>query len=148
VNSLSIEQVAIDLGAYVDALGKSVLRIHNIEVQYLAGYQTSGQQTTVSWEVGTQSQPGGFLTLADRSIIASGNQTISSDSGTGQIIFMDDTYDVGPQSWTNGYLVAVEQIYLRSSANNVNPGNVIIVMECTVETLSSSAAMALALSQQ
>ena len=27
-------QTAIDLGSYVDALGKSVLRIHNISVQY------------------------------------------------------------------------------------------------------------------
>ena len=29
-NDLSFNQVGIDLGAYVDALGKSVLRIHNI----------------------------------------------------------------------------------------------------------------------
>ena len=32
-NDLSFNQVSVDLGAYVDALGKSVLRIHNIAVQ-------------------------------------------------------------------------------------------------------------------
>ena len=30
----TFEQTAIDLGAYVDALGKSVLRIHNIAVSF------------------------------------------------------------------------------------------------------------------
>ena len=33
----AFDQTSVDLGAYVDALGKSVLRIHNIEVQYVIG---------------------------------------------------------------------------------------------------------------
>jgi hypothetical protein len=33
-NGTTFAQSSIDLGAYVDALGKSVLRIHNIAVQY------------------------------------------------------------------------------------------------------------------
>ena len=56
-----------------------------------------------------------------------------------------------PQDWTNGYLVGVEAIYLGALADaNWATTNltVNIVMECTVETLSQSAAMALALSQQ
>jgi hypothetical protein len=51
--------------------------------------------------------------------------------------------------WTNGYLIGVEQIYLGGQAVNFStPLDIEIVMECTVETLSQSAAMALALSQQ
>jgi len=33
-NTNLYQQTAIDLGAYVDALGKSVLRIHNIAVTF------------------------------------------------------------------------------------------------------------------
>jgi hypothetical protein len=48
-------------------------------------------------------------------------------------------------------LVAVEQIYLGVDSTDGSAegiGQVGIVLECTVETLSQSAAMALALSQQ
>ena len=33
-NGTTYAQSSVDLGAYVDALGKSVLRIHNISVQW------------------------------------------------------------------------------------------------------------------
>eukprot|EP01045_Picozoa_sp_COSAG04_P033581 COSAG04_NODE_7006_length_1211_cov_1.136691_4_plen_60_part_01 len=33
-NTNTYQQTGIDLGAYVDALGKSVLRIHNIAVAF------------------------------------------------------------------------------------------------------------------
>jgi hypothetical protein len=61
---------------------------------------------------------------------------------------MDSSLDVGPQDWTDGYLVAVEQLYLgvQQSFNHLN--SVSIVLECTVETMTQAAAMALALSQQ
>ena len=61
---------------------------------------------------------------------------------------LTDTLDVAPQHWTNGYLIGVEQMYLgvNQSADRIDA--VSIVLECTVETLSQSAAMALALSQQ
>jgi hypothetical protein len=55
-----------------------------------------------------------------------------------------------PQLWTNGYLVAVDTMYLggSSSTNWVDDVYVTVTMECTVETMSQAAAMALALSQQ
>jgi hypothetical protein len=59
--------------------------------------------------------------------------------------------DIAPQHWTQGYLVGVEQIYLLADIQGQDFQTlpiVEVVMECTVETLSSSAAMALALSQQ
>jgi len=69
-----------------------------------------------------------------------------SASGYADGIFQDT--DMLPQEWTNGYLVGVEQIYLAGDTSNTAASRVDIVMECTVETLSQSAAMALALSQQ
>jgi hypothetical protein len=57
--------------------------------------------------------------------------------------------DINPEDWTNGYLVGVEQMYLAGSATNFeHECDIIVVLECTVEKLSQSAAMALALSQQ
>jgi hypothetical protein len=55
-----------------------------------------------------------------------------------------------PQHWTNGYLVGVEQIYLLGAASTGFGDDVFVsvVLECTVETMTSNAAMALALSQQ
>ena len=60
-----------------------------------------------------------------------------------------DSLDGAPQHWTKGYLVGVEHSYL--GVDPVSSGiidEVNMVMECTVETLNASAAMALALYQQ
>jgi len=62
-----------------------------------------------------------------------------------------DVSDVMPQEWSGGYLVGVEQIYLGAIAQAnwaTTDIEVNVVLECTVETLSQSAAMSLALSQQ
>jgi len=61
--------------------------------------------------------------------------------------------DIGPQKWTNGYLIGVDSIYLGGSASTLGWDNaeypyVTVILECVSETLSQSAAMALALSQQ
>ena len=57
-----------------------------------------------------------------------------------------------PQLWTNGYLIAVETIYLGGEASTgwvaSEDMTISIVMECTVETATKDAALALALSQQ
>lgn len=148
-------QSAIDLGAYVDALGKSVLRIHNVSASIrnsfgnflpTAGAGTDGQ---IIWQLTTQSQ-GAIVPANDRSLISSGALLICNQAGPGAGaaggVYMDS--DVLPQEWTNGYLVGVEQIYLGGDTSNTGSSRVDIVMECTVETLSQSGAMALALSQQ
>ena len=152
-NGLTFEQTSIDLGAYVDALGKSVLRIHNITVQY--GTPTDAiapvvnQSIVNAFQLTTQSQTG-MVDVTDKSLIASGKLSGIQGDATATPYFTD-TLDMAPQDWTNGYLVGVEQIYLgadSSNAANLGIGQVGIVLECTVETLSQSAAMALALSQQ
>jgi hypothetical protein len=149
-NGTTFAQSSIDLGAYVDALGKSVLRIHNIAVRYNCGGAPTGTPGIGSYnfQLTTQSQTA-LVGLDDKSVISSGNLFQSVD--TAAIVLSNDNLDVGPQSWRNGYLVGVEQIYLGTQNGGtltMGAGDIEIVLECTVETLSQSAAMALALSQQ
>jgi hypothetical protein len=150
----AFEQIEIDLGSYVDALGKSVLRIHNIAVQTLnngtMGQDWSipaGTQSNLSWQLTTQTQSA-LVDATDKSVIATGRLDIANNgAGTGYTFLSQDS-DIMPQTWTQGYLVAVEQLYLAADTDpQIAQADVVIVMECTVETLSEKAAMALALSQ-
>ncbi len=61
---------------------------------------------------------------------------------------LSESLDVATQHRTKGYLVGVEQIYLAADQTFDHINRVTVVLECSVETLSQSAAMALALSQQ
>jgi hypothetical protein len=148
-NALNFAQSSVDLGAYVDALGKSVLRIHNISVEYggplsaYAGAPNSSTQT--SFQLTTQSQTN-MVDVTDRSLISSGSLAIATSAT--EVVMMSEGLNIAPQHWTKGYLVGVEQIYLGVDQSFDHCDKVSIVLECTVETLSQSAAMALALSQQ
>lgn len=145
----------IDLGAYVDALGKSVLRIHNIQVTYSDSTGTSSQVTAnetgvAQWQLTTQSQADSVLD-SNRSVVSSGRVHMSNKNGAGTLASnVTDVNGINLHEWRNGYLVAVESLYLGGEATAYFTGNVYVslVMECTVETMTQSAAMALALSQQ
>ena len=149
-------QTTVDLGAFVDALGKSVLRIHNIEYEWAtdggaAPAVDAGELANAIWQLTTQSQTA-LVGLNDKSVIGKGMiWTFNPDgsSGSPSQVFTDSH---APQHYTNGYLVAVEQIYLGAtgSSNWAASSNLTcnMMLECTVETLSEKAAMALALSQQ
>jgi hypothetical protein len=148
-NGTTYAQSAIDLGAYVDALGKSVLRIHNISVQYgdaMEAYVGAADSSTQSaFQLTTQSQTD-MVNIDNRSVIAAGTLAIST--GTSSVTAMSSDLDLGPQDWTEGYLIAVEQLYLGVDQTYAHVNRVSIVLECTVETMTQAAAMALALSQQ
>jgi len=154
-NGVNFAQSSIDLGAYVDALGKSVLRIHNVQVQWGSALEDAtgagGLDVVNAFQLTTQSQ-GGMVDITDKSVIATGKiQTGLAGGGATALNYISETLDIAPQHWTQGYLVGVEQIYLGVQSSNANANGLTacsIMMECTVETLSSSAAMALALSQQ
>lgn len=154
-NGGAFEQTSIDLGAYVDALGKSVLRVHNIAVQTLnngvMGQDWSipaGTQSNLSWQLTTQSQAA-LVDATDKSVVATGRLDIANNGSGAGYTFLSHDSDIMPQAWTQGYLIGVEQIYLGADADpQIARADVVIVMECTVETLSQNAAMALALSQQ
>lgn len=148
-------ETPIDLGAYVDALGKSVLRIHNIAVSFTDEAGTSAEITGAEeaaaqfWAL-TQSKTGPVLP-SNKAVIASGMVNATRvNTGNGLAGSVYDQYDNLPQLWTNGYLVAVDTMYLGGQASEFWQGDiwVSITMECTVETMSQAAAMALALSQQ
>eukprot|EP01051_Picozoa_sp_SAG22_P017836 SAG22_NODE_2846_length_2161_cov_2.347721_5_plen_173_part_00 len=156
-NTNTYQQTGIDLGAYVDALGKSVLRIHNIAVAFSDSTGRSLEVTSsgsapfngaaAQFQLLTQSQtdivlPSNRSVISTGRIVATGNGGLASD--------VSDHFDNLPQMWENGYLVAVDQIFLGGAASTSFDGNVYvsITMECTVETMTQAAAMALALSQQ
>jgi|TARA_Y100000015_G_C2392932_1_gene91149 hypothetical protein len=160
-NDLSFNQVSVDLGAYVDALGKSVLRIHNIAVQVTDATGTTARMAAggsngeakngkAQFQLTTQTQ-GAMITGLDKSTIATGQLTAANlDNAVSFPSIVSESFDNLPQMWTNGYLVAVDTIYLGGSASDGFDEDVYftLVMECTVETMTQAAAMALALSQQ
>ena len=154
-NTGIFQQTELDLGAYVDALGKSVLRIHNIAVTFS---EQDGTPVTLGandggaaqYQLTTQSQADIVLS-SNRSVIASGMLFAKNDVGAaGPPSIASHDADVLPQMWTNGYLVAVDSIYLGGRADSAFTTDVYcsITLECTVETMSEASAMALALSQQ
>lgn len=150
------QQEEVDLGAYVDALGKSVLRIHNIAISFTDDDGTSPEldgsdaAAAAQFQLATQSQTG-IVLASNKSIIASGMINCARvKSGNGVADNTSESFDNLPQLWTNGYLIAVDSIYLGGSATSTfyESVSVTVVMECTVETMNQASAMALALSQQ
>lgn len=154
-NTNTYHQKEIDIGAFVDALGKSVLRIHNVEVVWSDNTGRSNivkdEETGVGqFQLLTQTQSD-IVLASNKSVIATGkvhSYNPRSDDYLGAIVTTD--MDFGPQHWTNGYLVGVETLYFGGSASTGFEGDLYctVILECTVETLSEKAAMALALSQQ
>jgi hypothetical protein len=153
-------EVEIDLGAFVDALGKSVLRIHSVSV---AIQDVDAPNTAISlnanevwnctWQITTQTQTGA-VDYTDKSMITHGNYyMVNANAINGVTTAGFEVGDRVDQSWSKGYLVAVEQIFLRAFAAagtqlSTGDAKVSVILECTVETLTKESAMALALSQQ
>jgi hypothetical protein len=159
-NTSNYEQTEIDLGSFVDALGKSVLRIHSISVQFTSQVNPgqpltllANNENPMSWQLTTQTQAD-ITDLENKSVISIGSTVFSNSSGVAGLSNVFEQGDRVDQTWTEGYLIAVEQIFFGlRGGNNVGwsiPGDpeATIILDCTVETLSEKAAMALALSQQ
>jgi len=147
----TFQQSEIDLGSYVNALAKTILKIHSISVQYGSPTEVpngSGNQK-MAFQLTTQSQTA-MVTLNDRSVVSSGKLVAAFGAApTQELTVLSEDMDVSPQYWQDGYLVATEQIYLGvQNGGNIGLTGVQIVLECSVETMTQSAAMALALSQQ
>ena len=150
-NGVTYAQTSIDLGSFVDALGKTVMRIHNVSVSYqspgTAPVVPAASQDVCAFQLTTQSQTG-LVGAINRSTISSGSLLLAGN-GAQELQAISESLDIAPQEWTGGYLVAVESIFLgvdQSIADLVD--SVTVVLECTVETMTASASMALALSQQ
>ena len=146
------EETIIDLGSFVNALSKDVLRIHSVECRYpQPSLNATGGPALVTetWQLTTQPQIG-IVPLTNKSLIASGKLTASWNSAAvqGPDVISQES-DVGPQDWGAGYLVAVEQISFGGlRAAPFAPNAFEIILECSSETMTVAASMALALSQQ
>ncbi len=151
-DTTNFNQDSIDLGSFVDALGKTVMRIHNVSVSYgspLNGISTipSAATAVAAFQLTTQSQTQ-LIGSINRSSISTGSLVVGG-TAAGDITVLSESLDIAPQEWNGGYLVAVESIFLgvdQAVANLVD--EVTVVLECTVETMTAAASMALALSQQ
>ena len=160
-DSATFVQTSIDLSPYVNALGKSILKIKAIEGEWCqspSGAVPNGAPTMAGdtadyaiWQLTTQNNTA-LVSLDDRTTIAKGmlwahNQ--DNASAPPAQVYNDSHL---PQHYSDGFLVAVEEIYLGAygGANWAASSNLTfnIVLECEVMTLTQSAAMALALSQQ
>jgi hypothetical protein len=152
-DTTAFNQVQIDLGSVVNVLAKDILRIHNIQVEYGQPGEniqnlTVDAQTELSFQLTTQSQ-GDLVPLSNRSVVSSGQLKVSTGPQTADIpILYSDTMNASIQEWTNGYLIAVESLYLGCKQGADILSQVSIILECTSETMSQAAAMALSLSQQ
>jgi len=147
---------SIDLGSYVDALGKSVLRIHNVTASItsdtgIAPNMDANTADYCAWQLTTQDQLSMVLP-SNRAVVSSGTIWARNPDASANPPATAYEADMLPQEWTNGYLVAVESLQLGSQAGTgwaaTSNLTVSIVLECTVETMTQAAAMALALSQQ
>lgn len=148
-------QTTIPLGSYVDVLGQAILKVHGVypalrnatnQLPYSMGLTDA--EGAVTWGLTTQTQSQ-VPSLTDKSVIASGG-CIQSFSSKPVMIMSTLQEDINVQNFTNGYLVATEDIYLGidRSTGNGDECDLDIILECSVVKMSTSKAMALALSQQ
>ena len=139
----------------MDALGESVLRIHNIAVQFTDStgrailVKAASDSAAANYQLTTQTQTD-IIKANNKSVIASGSIYATNAFGTDEFPVLSHDMDVLPQLWTHGYLVAVETIYLGGSASAGWDETVYasIVIEASSERMSKAAGLALALSQQ
>ena len=152
-------QSEIDLGSFVNlGVSKStLLRIHNVEQQYLDNSDPSAMiyydggipGGMLRWQLTTQSQSA-LVGADDKSFISGGCYSQASTTGV-LVQNADMTADANPQEWKNGYLIGVDTLYFAvDSSATWDSGDidVNIVMECTLETATQASSTALALSQQ
>ena len=158
-------QTEIDLGSFVNlGVSKStLLRVHNIAVQYADGtiaggispelplHTTAAGGGKIAFQVTTQSQTS-MVSADDKSLVCSGGlQLYGNPNSTAYGASASHDLDVGPQDFRNGYLVAVDSLFLGTEiGGTVSSGDAVvaIVMECTLETATQASSTALALSQQ
>lgn len=155
LNTNVFQEKEIDLGAYVNALAKTVLIVRSIETTFSDNTGRSNTilpngQAVAQFQITTQSQ-NDIVLPSDKAVMSTGRVSIvnnTASNSVGGIVSHD--LDTAPQMYAEGYLVGTDSIYLGGAASTAFAGNVYatVVLECQVATMSSEKAMALALSQQ
>jgi hypothetical protein len=158
-NGTTYTQSEIDLGSFVNlGVSKStLLRIHNVSVQMtdetIANPIATDGNAKISHQLTTQSQVG-LVTADDKSLVASGSLQLYNGAISGstyQTVNAVETFDLSPQTFTKGFLCAVDSLFLGVDLSvALDSGNVKVayVMECTLENATQANSVALALSQQ
>jgi len=160
-NTGTFVQTAVDLSSYVNALGKSILKIKSIEGEWCqsptgaipngAPYMDATKSGEAVWQLTTQSNIG-LVSLDDRTTIAKGMVWARNEDAAARAPAMVYNDSHLPQHYSDGFLVAVEEVYLGAYGNGnweaTTNLTFNVVLECEVMSLTTSAAMALALSQQ
>ena len=158
-NGTTFEQTTIDLGAYISAPAKKLLKINSLSVQMSddsggagsAIFLAANTSSSATWQLTTQSQTA-IVDADDKSVISGGNTYFFNGSGTANVLTgIHDTTDRNDQQWKNGYLVATPNIYLggvMSAAFASGDLDIIVVMECEVVSATEARVFALSLSQQ
>lgn len=155
-HAAAFTQEGIDLGSFVNlGVSKStLLRIHGIESQIVgasgeAPSMNANTAGSVAWQLTTQSQ-GGMVRLSDKSVAASGVYSCRNPDGSTNAPTQVWEFDVGPQDFTNGYLIGVDTLYLAGFADADFTVDVyaVLMLECTLENATQASSTALALSQQ
>ena len=155
----SFNQAEIDLGSFVNLGVKSstLLRIHNIQADYKDDsdpgayiyYDGGIPGAQVLWQLTTQSQSD-MVYADDKSYVSGGSMKQASTTGN-LVQNSDDTVNLNPQEWTQGYLVGVDTMFLGAQSSgtwDTGDVRVDVVLECTLENATQASATALALSQQ
>ena len=156
-------QKAIDLGAYVSALGKSVLKIKSVHYEWVCGpdatsnspggapYMDATSAGEALMQLTTQTQTA-MVTLENKSVIAKASLWARNPDASANPPATTYNDSHSPQDYADSYIVAVETMYLGAiGGTEWTDGSDLtcaVMIECQVETLTQAAAMALALSQQ
>ena len=162
-DSGTFEQTPIDLGAYVSALGKSVLKIKSVHYEWVCGpdatsnspggapYMDATSAGEALMQLTTQTQTA-MVTLENKSVIAKASLWARNPDGSNNPPATTYNDSHSPQDYADSYIVAVETMYLGAiGGTEWTDGSDLtcaVMIECQVETLTQAAAMALALSQQ
>tara|TARA_Y100001937_G_scaffold100394_1_gene137404 strand:+ start:606 stop:1157 length:552 start_codon:yes stop_codon:yes gene_type:complete len=146
----------IDLGSFVNVGIKSstLLRIHDIQVQVsnTSGYVPRLPANTagaMAYQLTTQAQTA-MVTLDDKNVVASGIHSMRNPDSAQNSPTQSLISDQLPQDFTEGYLVAVDSLFLAGQCDSdfADDVQVAICMEVSLEKATQANASVLALSQQ
>ena len=157
-NTNTYHEEEIDVGAFVDVQGGTILKIHGIQIIFSdnTGRSTlinDGETAATQWQLLTQTKTD-IVLAEDKAVVASGRViaqgTAYSLGGAHLPTDVSEDFDLNPTEWVNGYLIATESMYFGGAASTEWAGDqyITVILECTTQKMTNKAAMALALSQQ
>lgn len=154
-NTNAYHETDWDIGAFVSASDGTLLRILSVQTVWSDSTGRSNQiagneQATSQYQLLTQTQ-NDIVLASDKAVIASGRMIAFNDQNTQKLpSSVNQDFDMNPSTFRNGYLIAVEQLYLGGAATDTweEDEYITLTLECVTEKMTPKSAMALSLSQQ